>query len=114
MSAKKVYFDTLRHLGFAGISGTYAAIGSALTVNPRTVLITNNTNGDIILSTDNTNAAGQIFVPANSFLLYDLEANMDPNKDDAFVIAVGTIFYVKQSTASSIGDVWLQFVYAAE
>ena len=30
MSAKKVYFDTLRTLAFGGISGVYAAVGSAV------------------------------------------------------------------------------------
>src|SRR5687767_12336780 len=112
MSAKKVYFDTLRSLAFGGISGSYAAVGSALTVNPRIMCITNKTQGDMIFSTDNTNADGQIIVPAGSFKLYDLTANLVPEKDDSFVIAVGTQFYVKQVAAPVSGAVYIEFVYA--
>ncbi len=112
MSAKRVYFDTLRSLGFAGITASYAVVGSALTVNPRIMCITNKTQGDMIFTTDNTVSAGQIFVPAGSFKLYDLTANLIPGKDDSFVIKEGTQFYVKQVTAPVAGDVYIEFVYA--
>lgn len=111
MSAKKVYFDTLRSLGFASISGTYAAVGSALTVNPRIVCITNNTQGDMIFSTSSSNADGNLFVKAGSFKLFDLTANMVPEKDDSFVIAVGTVMYVKQVTAPVSGSVYVEYIY---
>lgn len=112
MSAKKVYFDTLRSLAFGSISGTYAAVGTALTVNPRTMRIVNETNAGMIFSDDNTVAAGKIYLPANSFLLLDLTANMNPEKDDAYVMSIGTIIYVKQSTAPSSGSVYLEYTYA--
>lgn len=112
MSSKKVYFDTLRTLGFASISGTYAAVGSALTVEARMVCFTNKTAGDMIFSTDNTNSTGQIFVPAGSFKLYDLTANLVPGKDDSFVLAKNTQFYVKQSTAPVSGAVYIELVYS--
>lgn len=112
MSAKKVYFDTLRSLGFASISGAYAAVGSALTQPARIVCFTNLTQGDMIFSTDNTNATGQILVPAGSFKLYDLIANLIPGKDDAYCIAVGTQFYVKQITAPVSGSVYIEILYA--
>jgi hypothetical protein len=66
----------------------------------------------MILSTDNTNASGQIFLPAGSFKLYDLTANLVPGKDDNFVIAIGTQFYVKQVTAPVSGAVYIEDVYA--
>ncbi len=112
MSAKKVYFDTLRSLGFASISAVYAAVGSALTVNPRIMCITNKTQGDMIFSVDSSNAAGNIFVAAGSFKLFDLTANLVPGKDDSFVIVEGTQFYVKQVTAPVSGDVYIEFLYA--
>lgn len=112
MSAKKVYFDTLRSLAFGSISGTYAAVGSALTVNPRIMCITNKTQGDMIFSVDSTNADGNLFVPAGTFKLFDLTANLVPGKDDNFVIAEGTQFYVKQVTAPTSGAVYLEFIYA--
>lgn len=112
-SAKKVYFDTLRSLAFGGISASYAQVGSTLSVNPRIMCITNKTQGDMIFSTDDTNVDGQIFIPAGSFKLYDLTANLVPGHDDNFVIAVGTKFYVKQVTAPTSGGVYIEFVYAA-
>lgn len=112
MSAKKVYFDTLRSLAFGGISGAYAALGTPFTVEARIICFTNKTAGDMILSTDSTNADGQIFLPAGSFKLYDLTANLIPGKDDSFVIAKGTQFYVKQVTAPVSGAVYIENVYA--
>jgi hypothetical protein len=112
MSAKNVYFDTLRSLAFGSISGTYAALGAAFTQEVRIICFTNKTQGDMILSTDNTNADGQIFVPAGAFKLYDLTANLVPGKDDNFVIAKGTQFYVKQVTAPVAGAVYIEGVYA--
>lgn len=110
--AKKVYFDNLRSLAFGGISAAYAAVGSALTVNPRIMCITNKTQGDMIFSVDSANAAGNLFVPAGTFKLFDLTANLVPGKDDNFVIAEGTQFYVKQVTAPVSGSVYLEFLYA--
>jgi hypothetical protein len=112
MSAKKVYFDTLRSLAFGGISAVYAPVGTPLTVEARIICFTNKTAGDMIFSTDNTNVAGQIFVPAGAFKLYDLTANLVPGKDDSFVLAIGTQFYVKQSTAPASGAVYIELVYA--
>jgi len=112
MSAKKVYFDTLRSLAFGGISAVYATVGDPLDVEARIICFTNTTQGDMIFSTDSTNADGQILVPAGSFKLYDLTANLVPGKDDSFVIAQATQFYVKQSSAPVSGSVYIELVYA--
>jgi hypothetical protein len=111
MAAKRVYFDTLRSLDYTGISGTYAAIGTALAFNPRALCITNNTNGDLIFSDDNTISPGKVFIPAFSYRLYDLLANFNSNIDDSFVLAIGTTIYVKQSTSPTSGAVYLEYVY---
>ena len=111
MSAKRVYFDTLRSLAFGGISGTYAAVGGSLTVQPRIICITNDTNAGMIFSDDNTNATGKLYLPAGTFKLFDLTSNLVPGKDDGFFIAKGTIIYVKQTTAPSSGGVYLEYIY---
>ena len=108
--AKKVKFDTLRSLDFASISAAYAAVGTALTNNPRIMCITNNTAGDMIFSTDDTNSAGQLFVKAGSFKLFDLTSNAT-KLDDSFEIAVGTVVYVKQVTAPTSGDVYIEYLH---
>lgn len=111
-SAKKVYFDTLRSLASGSISASYAAVGSALTNNARIICITNLTQGIMLFSTDNSIAEGQIIVPAGSFKLIDITANLVPGHDDNFCMAKGTQFYVKQSTAPTSGSVYIEAVYA--
>ncbi len=103
--------DTLRSLAFGGISGTYAAIGTALTHNWRMFRVTNNTNGDLFISLDGTN--DNFFVPAQSFVLYDMSTNAPPiSESDNFVMQIGTIFYAKQSTAPTSGSVYAEGIYA--
>lgn len=104
-------FDTLRSVAFGGISGAYAVLGSALTQNWREFRIVNATNGDLFISADGTN--NNFFLPANSFVLWDLSTNAPPISDtDTFVLAIGTQFYVKQSTAPTSGSVYLEGIYA--
>jgi hypothetical protein len=112
--AKKVYFDTLRSLAYGSISGSYAAVGSPFTVEPRIISITNNTAGDMIFSTDSTNSTGQLFLRAGSFKLFDLTANLVPGKDDSFVMAKGTQIYVKQVSAPTSGAVYIELVYGSD
>lgn len=107
----RAHFDSMRTLAAAGISGSYAAVGSALTKEIRGFCITNNTQGDMIFSLDNTNAAGNMFVAAGSYKLYDVQALMNVRADDKYVLAVGVIFYVKQSTAPVDGDIWIECLY---
>lgn len=111
MSAKRAYIDTLRSLAYTGISGTYAAVGSAFTVNPRIICITNNTDGDMIFSDDNTNATGKLFLAKGSFKLFDLTSNLVAGQDDSMILAKGTIIYVKQASSPSTGSVYVELIY---
>lgn len=111
MSAKRVYFDTLRSLAFGAISGTYAAVGSALTVEPRIICLTNDTDAGMIFSDDSGNSTGKLYLPKGTFKLFDLTANLVPGKDDSFVIKKGTIIYVKQASAPGSGGVYLEYIY---
>jgi len=107
----RAHFEPLRTLASGGISGTYAAVGTPLSHQIKAFCITNNTQGDMIFSLDNAVAAGHMFVAAGSYKLYDVQSNMNPQFDDKFVIAVGTQFYVKQSTAPVDGDIWIECLY---
>lgn len=107
----RAFFEPLRTLAAVGISGSYAAVGTPLDNMVRAFCITNNTQGDMIFSLDNTVAAGQMFVAAGSYKLYDVQANMNAQFDDKYVLAVGEQFYVKQSTAPTSGDVWIECLY---
>lgn len=105
------YFEPLRSLGFASISGTYAAVGTPTTHQARAFCITNNTQGGMIFSLDNTVAAGHMFVPAGTAKLYDVQSNMNAQFDDSFMLRIGTQFYVKQVTAPVAGDVYIEILF---
>lgn len=100
-------FDPLRELAFGSISGSYAAIGTALTDHARIVKFTNGTNAPMYISLDGTTDYDKI--PANGFALYDFSTNRI--RDDGLFVPVGTIFYVKQDTAPSSGSVWVSVIY---
>ena len=107
----RAHFESLRSLGFAGISGTYAAVGTPLISQVRAFCITNDTQGDMIFSLDSTNAAGHMFVAAGSYKLYDVQANMNVQFDDKYVLAIGEQFYVKQVTAPVDKSVYIECIY---
>jgi hypothetical protein len=106
-----VRIDAYRTTNFATITGSFTTVGAALTKNWRMFRIVNNTNGDLIFSVDGT--TNNLFVPANSFVLYDCATNAPPiQSSDTFVFAIGTQFYVKSSTAPTSGDVYIEGIYA--
>lgn len=99
--------EPLRSIGFASISGTYAAIGAspALTHIACIIKITNNTNGDLTISWDGS--TDHDFVPAGSFVLYDISANT--GREQGLYIPIGTKFYVKGTPGS--GSCYLTVLY---
>lgn len=107
MPANIARVDALRSVGFASITGSYTVLGSAFSHPARIFRIANNTNGDVFISFDGT--TDNLFVPANSFVLYDISANDDP--DDRFRISNHTQLYVKLSTVPTSGSVYLEMIY---
>lgn len=106
--SKNAFFEPLRTLAFGDISAAYAPLGSPFDHRVRGFCITNNTQGDMIASTDNTVAAGHMFIAAGSYKLWDVQANMNAQFDDEYVFPIGTQIYIKQSTAPVDGDVYLE------
>jgi hypothetical protein len=106
-NAQTVTIDTLRSLAFGSISGTYAAVGTALTFPARLICFTNNTDGDMFFSEDGVN--NNLFIAAGSFKLFDLNTNR-VHQQQLWVFAIGTQFYVKQSTSPSKGAVYIEIL----
>ena len=98
-------FDEIKSLGFAGISGSYAVVGSATTKRVRGICFTNDTEGSVMFSLDGV--TDHVFTKGGSFKLWDTTANMNP-KDDNYVIPIGTQFYVKQLEAPVSGSVYIE------
>lgn len=103
-----VSLDTLRTLGFASISGTYAAVGPAFSHRVRLICFTNNSDGDMFFSADGVN--DQLFIAAGSFKLFDLTTNHLANQKE-WVLPIGTQFYVRQSTSPSKGSVYIECLW---
>lgn len=106
--AARAFFEPIRTIAFGAISGAYASVGAPSTREIRVFCISNNTQGDMYLTTDTSE--DQIFVPSGSFRLYDVQANVGPS-DDKYVFPVGTQFSVKQITAPTSGSVYIEFIY---
>src|SRR5271170_4158851 len=100
MASQIAHVDPLRSVAFGSITASYTALGSSFAHPMRLFRIINNTNGDMLFSFDTVN--DNIFVPAGSFVLYDLTTNREESIT-YFVFAIGTQLYIKYSTAPSSG-----------
>jgi hypothetical protein len=106
-----VHFDTLRSVSSGSITNSYTDLGSIIDQNWRMFRIVNNTDGDMLFTTDGTN--DQLFVPSYSFLLYDMATNaLNVSDSDWFVLPMNTQFSLKYSTAPSTGSVYLEGVFS--
>jgi len=104
----KAFFEPLRSILSGAISGTYADVGLP-TENPvRIFKVSNNTKGDMVLSV--TPGQDDMFVAAGAFTLYDVQANMNPQSDDSYVLPKGTQFRVKEVSAASQGAVYIEVI----
>lgn len=102
-------FDAVRELAFGGISGTYAAVGTALTDHARLVRFVNQTDAQIYISLDGS--TNNIRMAANSFFILDFSSNKV--RDDGLFLPIGTIFSTKQvSGAPTTGSLWIEVVAA--
>lgn len=105
----RAFIDDIRSLGFAGISAAYATVGAVVSVKARILIFDNNTEGDLFFTYDNT--VDKLFVKKGSFKLIDIQANINPQFDDKYVMSEGTQWYVKQITAPVSGAVYIQIFY---
>jgi len=105
----RAYFEPIKTIAFGAISATYATVGPVTGKEVRVFCITNNTQGDLFFTTDAS--IDQMFLAAKSYRLYDVQANMNTQKDDSYVLSVGTQFSVKQITAPISGAVYIECIY---
>ncbi len=110
-SAIKVRFETLRSLGFAGITGAYAAVGAAFANPVRLLRVTNLTNTNLLVSFDGT--TNHDVVPASGFFLYDYCSNM-AQQAGSLEQPIGNRVFVKQEAVpATSGNVYVTVVYAS-
>lgn len=103
----KILPDTLRSIDSATFTGSYQAVGTALTKPTRIVKFTNNSTVAVTISWDGTN--DHEFLPAGSFLLIDVSS--DKETSGIFEIGANTQFLVKGSAGT--GSVYISTYYGA-
>lgn len=108
----RAQLEPLRTLAFGSISATYAAVGTPFANPSRLICFTNNTDGDLIFSRDPALVAGEIFIASGGFKLFDIATNARRVNQDDLVFEVGTQWYVKQVTAPTEGDVYIETLYS--
>jgi len=93
--------DPIRSIDSATFTGSYQAVGSALTRPIRLVKFVNNSTVLVTVSWDGVNAHDVL--PATTFSLYDVTTNrVALTADGQYAIAVGTQFYVKGSAGTGL------------
>ena len=98
-------FDALRSESTIGVE--YTALGAVLATPAVAITFKNQTNGDVIVTTDNSVAAGMIFMPPNSYHVWDIRTNA-PDGDN-YTFREGTQFYVKDgTTVGTTGTFYLE------
>lgn len=109
---QRVKFETLRSLAFGSISGTYTAVGTPLLNAARLIIVTNQSNADMLVSFDGVN--NHMFVISSSALVLDFASNK-VGPVDQLELPSHTQVYVKQASgAASSGSVYLAVVYASQ
>lgn len=102
-------FDTLRSVAGSAVTGSYAAIGSALTLPAVVLTFKNQTDGDVLVSTGGVN--NNLVFPSNSFGVYDVRTNAPSSLN--YMFAEGVQFYVKAGTsAPTSGNFYIEAVIA--
>jgi len=101
--------EDCRSLAAAGISGAYAAVGSATTHRVRAFLVSNATQGDLFVTWDNTRDLFPVL--AGSFVLIDVSSNMQAYGEENYYLPIGTQFYCKQITAPVDKTLYISCLY---
>lgn len=109
---QRIRFEELRSLAFGDISGSYAAVGDPLGNAARMIIITNQTNADMIISFDGVN--DHLFVISSSAIVFDFASNRVAPVDQ-LEMPLGTTVWVKEASgAPSSGSVYVAVVYASQ
>ena len=109
MASVVIRVDQLRSLAAGSITTTYSPVGSGFAHQVRILHLVNNTDGDMLISFDGY--TDNIFIPANSFTLYDVTANKLSNVN-TFVFSERSLVLVKYSTAPTTGAYYVICLYA--
>lgn len=100
-NTQRVQFDAIRTVAQGSITAIYQVLGPSFANPVRIIAITNDTNGALFISTDGV--TDQMFVPASSFRVYDLNSNR-LNNNPYFCLGVNTQLFVRYVVAPTTGN----------
>ena len=107
MASNVAYPETVQSLAYSSITTSYVGVGTAFSNSLRMFRLINNTDGDVFFSVDGIN--NHFFVPAGSFVLYDIAGNSGIQSN--FRIQGNTQFQVKYATSPSKNSVYVEAIY---
>jgi hypothetical protein len=90
------------------ILSSFLFIGVPIIPPVRMFRLINNTDGDMVFSLDGIH--DQFFVPANSFVLYDVAGNSGQSSN--FRLQGGSQFYVRFNTPATKNNVYVEYICA--
>jgi hypothetical protein len=96
-------YNTMQSIAHGSIGATFSPLGTQITHSIRLYKIVNNTDGDMIFSTDGIN--DQDIVPAATASIYDVTSNRG-NNAPFIVLPALTQLYVRYSTAPTKNSVY--------
>ena len=99
--------ETIRTKAFGVITTAFTVVGTPFLHTLRIFRIINATDGDLFFSIDGVN--NQFFLPAGTFVLYDITSNSGISSN--FIVPYGTQFYVKYSTIPGEKAVYIEGIY---
>ena len=108
-NAVRLKFETLRSLGFASITTSYAAVGAALAHPASQIVINNLTDEDLLFSFDGTN--DHIAIGSRGTYTCDITTNRG---QQGLWLQKGTILYVKELGNPAAGSVYFSVLYASD
>lgn len=97
-TGNSIKWEEIREIAAGSLTTSFQVLGGVFTRDSFRVWITNNTNGDIYISTDGTTPMQKY--PALSGRAYD-------NKTNDMYVRAGTQFYVKFDTAPGTPAGWV-------
>lgn len=108
MAGAQLLPETLRSIDSATFTGSFQAVGAVLAHPASLVKFVNNSNVTVIISWDGVN--DHDVIPANSFALYDIEANHSTYNE--LCVRQGTQFWMR--AVAGIGLVYITVLYIVE
>lgn len=103
----QVQYETIRSIDSSTFTGSYQALGSAISHPACIVKLVNNSNKDVTISINGTN--DHDFLPSGGFMLYDYTSNTPSGSVNGVFAPQRRQYFVKGSAGT--GSVYLVVQY---